>query len=130
MAQTISEYMSPMIHFIGPKQSLTEAKALMEEYGIRHLPVIDAGEVTGMLTMSDLFVIDSLLSVDNDKTRVDEAMSKDVYTADAATPLAEVAKVMADRHIGSAVILRDGKPAGIFTATDGMRALAQILDSK
>ena len=34
---------------------------------------------------------------------------------------------MADRHIGSAVVTKDGKRVGVLTTTDACRALARVL---
>jgi acetoin utilization protein AcuB len=45
----------------------------------------------------------------------------------ASTPVAKVARVMADNRIGSAIVTKHGKLVGIFTVTDACRALAEIL---
>ena len=37
------------------RQHIDECVSLMKEHHIRHLPVIDDGEVTGMLSLRDLF---------------------------------------------------------------------------
>ena len=42
----------------------------------------------------------------------------------------DAASVMADRKIGTAVVVRAGKLAGIVTATDVCRALADALESR
>jgi hypothetical protein len=34
---------------------------------------------------------------------------------------------MAEKKLGSAIVLEDGKVAGIFTAVDACRALAEVL---
>ena len=46
----------------------------------------------------------------------------------ASTPVAIVARTMAEHHIGSALVTKDGKLVGIFTVTDACRALARILE--
>jgi CBS domain-containing protein len=43
------------------------------------------------------------------------------------TPLDEVTSEMATRHVGSAVVLRHGKLAGIFSTVDACRLLAEFL---
>ena len=43
------------------------------------------------------------------------------------TPLQRVVAEMAHRRIGSALITKDGRLAGIFTATDACRCLAELL---
>jgi CBS domain-containing protein len=46
----------------------------------------------------------------------------------ASTPVAAVARAMAEHHIGSAIVTRNDKLVGIFTVTDACRALAEILE--
>jgi acetoin utilization protein AcuB len=45
-----------------------------------------------------------------------------------STPVATVARTMAQHHIGSAIITKNNKLVGIFTVTDACRALAEVLD--
>ena len=58
---------------------------------------------------------------------VTDAMVTEAYVVDLETPVASVAKTMADRHFGSALVTRRGKLAGIFTMTDACRVLADQL---
>jgi acetoin utilization protein AcuB len=58
---------------------------------------------------------------------VEEAMTLVVYTVAPDAPLDEVADHMADHKIGSVVVLTGGKVSGVFTAVDGLRALADVL---
>ena len=57
-------------------------------------------------------------------------MADDPYIAPFDTPLNEVALEMAKRHTGSAIILHHEKLAGIVSATDICRILADILESE
>ena len=50
--------------------------------------------------------------------RVRDIMNKDVVTATAGTTISEVAKLMADKDVGSVVIVEGGKPVGIVTDRD------------
>lgn len=50
--------------------------------------------------------------------QVREIMNTAVATATAGTPISEVAKLMADKDVGSVVILDGGKPVGIVTDRD------------
>jgi acetoin utilization protein AcuB len=55
-------------------------------------------------------------------------MSQSPYTIAATTPLEVVARHMARHKLGSAVIVNaNQKVIGVFTVTDGMRALADML---
>ncbi len=50
--------------------------------------------------------------------RVRDIMNKDVVTATADTTIGQVAKLMADKDVGSVVIVEGGKPVGIVTDRD------------
>jgi CBS domain-containing protein len=57
-------------------------------------------------------------------------MTDDPYIVAFDTPLNEVAFEMAKRHIGSAIVLHHEKLAGILSATDICRILADIFESE
>jgi acetoin utilization protein AcuB len=130
MSPTVAEFMTPLLHAVPPTASLADAKAVMEEHGIRHVPVLEEGRAIGMVTLSDVFVIEEMLSVDAEAYPVTDAMGKDLYTIDAETELAAVAAHMSKHHLGSAIVARGGRPIGIFTASDALRALAHILQQR
>lgn len=123
----VVDYMTPLTHTLAPDAALAEVKTLMERFGIRHIPVVEGGAVVGIVTMSDVFVLDHTLGTDDESTLVREVMTKEPYTVDGETALGAVAREMTRRRIGSAVILHDGKPAGVFTATDALRALGDAI---
>ena len=49
---------------------------------------------------------------------VKDVMTKNVVTVSFEESVENVCKVMGEKHIGSVVVLREGKPAGIFTERD------------
>ena len=123
----IHEYMTPTPLTIGADQMLSQAHVMMREHGIRHLPVLVGGKLAGIVSDRDLAIVETLRDVDPAKVTVEEAMSPLVYTVPPEAPLDEVAAHMAEHKLGSAVVLRGGKVAGVFTAVDGLRALAEVL---
>jgi len=58
---------------------------------------------------------------------VSDAMVKDAYIVDMEARLDEVLAHMAEHHLGSAIVTRRGKLAGIFTVTDACRHFAEFL---
>lgn len=50
--------------------------------------------------------------------KVREIMNTDVATASSSTSIGDVAKMMADKDVGSVVIVDGGKPVGIVTDRD------------
>ena len=127
MMPTISKYMTPMPHTIGRDISLKTAFAMMREYGIRHLPVQEAGTLVGVISDRDAKLASSFKG-SSDFT-VDDVMVEEPYTVEPETPLAEVVKEMAAHKYGCAMIRqRNGKIVGIFTATDALRVLHETLE--
>lgn len=62
---------------------------------------------------------------------VEEIMSKDVTTIEPDNSMAEAAKIMGEKHIGSLVVTVNGKPEAIVTERDLLSTvLAQGKDPK
>jgi CBS domain-containing protein len=60
---------------------------------------------------------------------VGDVMNRDLITVDPATTVAEAATVMGGKHVGSALVMEDGRLTGIFTERDIVRALAAEHDA-
>jgi CBS domain-containing protein len=54
----LADVMTPQPDTIGPNQSVDEAIRRMDEFGYRHLPVIEADRVLGVLSVRDLSIED------------------------------------------------------------------------
>ena len=121
--------MTPFPYAVQRSSKLGEARLLMQEHQVRHLPVVDGHALVGVLTDRDvkLFLGPELGSPDPSSAIVEDAYQSELYTVDLNTPVGVVAREMARRHIGSAVVTRKGKLAGVFTATDACRYLGDLL---
>jgi CBS domain-containing protein len=62
-------------------------------------------------------------------TTVGEVMSTTLITVEPSVTVAEAATVMGERHVGSAVVMENGRMVGIFTERDIVRALSQHFDA-
>jgi CBS domain-containing protein len=60
---------------------------------------------------------------------VRDVMSTDLVSVEPDATVAEAATVMGERQVGSALVLHDGRPVGIFTERDVLRALASDFDA-
>jgi len=127
---TVKRYMTTSPHSIGLAQNLEHAHKVMREHHIRHLPVLDGGTLVGVLSDRDLHLIETLRDVDPKRVTVEEAMTLVVYAVSPDAPLDEVSKEMAEHKYGCAIVFDHGKVVGVFTTTDGMRALADLLETR
>ncbi|MEW5851875.1 MAG: CBS domain-containing protein [Myxococcota bacterium] len=124
---TVETVMTPSPHSIGKDQTMAKAHEVMRQYRIRHLPVLEAGQIIGVVTERDLHLMETLPDVKPEEVQVEDAMTSDPYIVDPATPVEEVALAMAEHKYGCAVVMKDGKLKGIFTTVDALRALAALI---
>jgi acetoin utilization protein AcuB len=122
--------MTPAPQTIGPTRSLAVARRMMQEHGIRHLPVLDGGRIVGLLSERDLFLVESLPNVNPTDVRVEEAMVQEVFTVQPDTPIGEVVEQMIARKLGSAVVCDDDRVVGVFTTIDALGALHELLEER
>jgi len=126
----IQKYMTPIPHTIGAEQSLATARDFMKKHGIRHLPVLSAGKLSGILTDRDVKMAMGFEGVNPILTRVEDFALEDPYCVSPNAKLDEVAAGLAERRIGSALVMDQQRLIGIFTTTDAMRALAELLRTR
>ena len=126
----ITRYMTEVPHTIGAEQSLATARDFMSKHRVRHLPVLSGGELRGLITDRDIKMALGFQGVNPILTRVEEIALEDPFVVSPNAKLDEVAAVMAERRIGSAIIMDRKKLIGIFTTTDAMAALAELLHSR
>lgn len=118
--------MTPFPYSIAPSANLEQAAAMMEEHDVRHLPVCDANhQVVGILSQRELRV--GLAGGDGNARGVLEVCTKDPLLVDLDRPLDSVTEEMAEMRIGSAIVMRGDKLAGILTTTDVCRLLTELL---
>lgn len=121
----VEEYTSPTVITIPSHGSLDQALALMQEHGIRHLPVTTDDDVVGIISERDV-----LSHVGKDWSRilmVQDIMSTDLLTVHKDVGLGQVAFQLSSQKLGSALVLDDDDGLyGIFTTTDALNALVEI----
>ena len=132
MRPTIKTAMTPFPHSVDIKAPIGEARSFMREHRIRHLPVTEEGALIGIVTDRDIKL---LLGPDFDYPEpgelvVGDAMVEESYVVDLNTPLVDVLDHMVEQRLGSALVTRKGKLAGVFTTTDACRVLAELLSSQ
>jgi CBS domain-containing protein len=126
----ISKYMTLVPKAINAECTLVEAMDFMQDKKIRHLPVIKAGKVYGIISDRDLKSIFAFAGTNPKALTVGEVCSDNVYTTKPDAPINEVAAEMASQKLGSALVMDNGHLVGIFTATDVCFALKDICETR
>jgi CBS domain-containing protein len=60
---------------------------------------------------------------------VGDVMNTDLVIAGPTSTVAEAATIMGERHVGSTLVMEEGRLVGIFTERDIVRALSQDFDA-
>ena len=132
---TLDAIMTTDLITVSLSTSLAEARSLMQDYRIRHLPVTnDGGELVGLLTQSDvLAATDSILRDDDNRIRAKEILIQDVMVTKVATvdenaSLRQAALFLEKHRIGCLPVVSEEKLVGIITDTDFVGVAINLLE--
>jgi len=130
-ALILSDVMTPAPKTIPMTAHLSEAKALMAELGVNHLPVVDGTVVESIITDRDIkqFTLPAHKISPDEDLLVSDIASARAFVADKGDPLAKVLRQMVKGDNAAVVVLDQGELVGIFTETDACRVLADLLAS-
>ncbi len=112
--------MTPFPHAIEAAGKIADARAMMDRLRIRHLPVKEHDRLVGVVTERELRGI-------ADDVPIQTVAIREAYVVDTDEPLDNVLVHMAAHHIGSALVTKDERLAGIFTTTDACRLFGEWL---
>lgn len=123
-ALVVEDVMTSQPLTIGRAQPLLFAIAMMENHRSHHLPVLEHGELVGVLSERELYFLEAVAGIDLQTRVVDDVMSTDTYAVAPDTPLDIVASTMLKLRCGCAVVMERQRVIGIFTPSDALRVLA------
>ena len=121
---------------VDPDTLVLDAQKLMRQNNIRRLPVVEKGNLVGIVTQHDLLQASpspaTSLSIHElnyllSKMKVKEIMKKNPLTLTPDTPFEEALKIGQEKKIGAFPVLEDGKLVGIATESDIVRFLTSAL---
>ena len=132
----VSERMRSPAVTIGPNATVREAVALMTTGKLRHLPVVDADRLVGIVTDRDLRqavfapIVQERLGAGGDAVGhilVREVMTWAVVTVRPATDLREAARLMHEQKIGAVPVVEGNRLVGILTESNVLVAFEEAL---
>ena len=129
----VDEIMSPKPVAVEADLTVREALRRLISEDIRHLPVIDDGQLVGMLSDRDVrgFASDALSGSEFSEQLnrpVSEAMSSDVVTVDPETEVGEAIDLLIEHRIGALPVVSDNRLVGILSYVDVLRAARSALE--
>jgi acetoin utilization protein AcuB len=128
--------MKPNPVTVGPQDSFRQAMTLIRQKGIRHLPVVEGGRLVGIVTDRDIRQASpspaTSLEIHElhyllEKVKVQEIMTRKVYTVSPDTPIEEAARLMLTHRIGGLPVVRGETLVGILTETDILAAFVDVM---
>lgn len=125
LEQPVDRYATPTPLTVTPHTPIPRIAELMRVNGIRHLPVVDDGRAVGIVSEREVNLLAGAAGLD--ALDASAAMRKPPYVVESGIPLLVVASRMAADRLGSAIIVKNGRPVGIFTTTDALRALVEVV---
>jgi acetoin utilization protein AcuB len=135
----VSKYMTQKLITASPDMSVKQAFLVMRTHRVRHIPVVDGGELVGIISDRDLrrprwaeglddwtsyYQIDEAHSVADVMTRTPE-------TVQANDPILKAVRILREHRYGALPVLnKDDELIGILSAQDLLGALEEFLIQK
>ncbi len=121
----VKNWMSRDVVTISPEATLQDAIGLMKKHSIRHIPVVEDGELVGWVSEGDIrgAYLASLI----EDIRVRDVMIKEPITISPEADLEEAAEVLYRHGIGGIPVVEGRQVVGVVTVTDIMAAFIQIM---
>ncbi|NOZ26443.1 MAG: CBS domain-containing protein [Chloroflexi bacterium] len=125
---------------VAPDTVLTEAQQLMQDHGLRHLPVVTGQDhLVGLITRQSIlqaipWSAVSLSALETryilSKIRVDKVMLRDVVTVTEDVPVEEAARIMVDHGTGCLPVVRGDTLVGLITDVDLLSTMMEMLGAR
>ena len=134
---TVRDYMVSEVETLAPDDSLETAVMLERRFRIRHIPILENGQLVGMVTDRDLKrALPSPVSGTDQQTfervvqttRVGQIMTRSPLTISPAAPLRDAVQILCEKKFGAIPVVENGKLVGIITGVDVLRAFLAFLD--
>jgi CBS domain-containing protein len=131
----VKEMMSTDVVVVGRNDDLSQVEDLMVAKKLRHVPVVENGELVAIVSQRDLFkaMMSSTMGYGEKaqkaylhSVRVKEMMTYPVVTVTPDTSVGEAADLMVHKGIGCLPVVEGTQLVGVVTKTDLLRCLHSL----
>jgi len=122
--KTVLEVASTHLIHLKPSDSIRAASKILSSKEIEGAPVVENGQVIGILTLSD---ITRAIGNEQEDLDVEAVMSKNLITVEKDVMIADAIEIMNKNSIGRVIVVDDNlSPLGIVTRTDLLDKIAGL----
>lgn len=126
---TVASTMSPFPYSIDSEATIENAAQMMKQHDIHHLPVTEGEELVSVISKNEVRLMTAPFSSHADASDI---LVKDVcharaFRVDIHDSLELALRLMVERRIGSVLVTKNDRLAGILTHTDVCQKFAELL---
>ncbi len=132
----VRDLMTVNVFVLNTTDSVSKAWKMMHEYKVRHLPIVNSGQLVGMISITDLIRLNSAVTntFEIPKTLNDEfgllevsnIMTRRVISVSPDEPIEEVSKHLIENEYHAMPVETNGLLVGIITTTDLIKYLTDF----
>ncbi|MCM2680162.1 CBS domain-containing protein [Echinimonas agarilytica] len=129
MATQIQEIMNTTLFTLKANSSLAEAKHLMAEHPIRHIPIVsDAHHLLGLVSHRDVLATGGMHNTEHDLITLDQIMVTNPYTISPKTGIKQGARLLKRQRYGCLPVIEHNKLVGLVTASDFVEVAINLIE--
>ena len=134
---TVAEIMTSEPYTLGPDDTVENARQMMAQHRIRHIPVVDhVDTLVGLITQRDVLAAEDstvLNQVGDEGSRnryiaVSSVMTTPVQTTEESASLRGMAMHLQQHKLGCLPVLSKGKLVGIITDSDFVSVAINLME--
>ncbi len=135
----VRDWMTKKVYSIKPNEPIADAAKIMNDHGIKHVPVVKGKSVVGIISDRDIkeYVPSSATSLDIyelhyllQNTKVKAIMKSKIQTTTPDTPIEEASMQLLDKCIGCLPVLDGKKLVGMISDQDIFKAMVDITGAR
>ena len=128
----VRDYMTPQPEALEASQQLLDAVLLLRKSGFRHIPVLDQGQLAGVISERDLWRFSPTMLIPLsqqdynrvfEETSIGKVMTRDPQTIAPDAPLSQAVDLLIQNRLGCLPVMENDILVGIITVRDMLRAL-------
>ncbi len=126
----VSKIMTKQVFFVNQDDGLKKAKAVMVKNGINHLPVMNRGHLSGIISRTDIQRVEYISDFANGKVPsksffeifdIEEVMTKRVRVIQSDSRISEAAEIFSENNFHAIPVMEGDVLVGIISVKDVIR---------